>query len=110
MHNAFYQKRVTICIIAAIASPHPKRRFLRSASLSHSHLPNHPKRRSHLPTSQTAIALPHPKSDRIPSSQKAIALPTSQKSDRTPSSPKAIASHHPQRAIVLPHPPVNLLR
>ena len=60
-----------------------------------------------IPPERFAIALPHPKSDRIPTSQKrshphipktAIA-PLNPKRDRIPTSPKAIALPHPQIAI-----------
>ena len=51
----------------------PNKRFLRSASLSHSHTPKaiapspHPQQA--IPTERFAIASPHPKSDRTPHSQ-----------------------------------------
>ncbi|MEA5549743.1 hypothetical protein VB713_01895 [Anabaena cylindrica UHCC 0172] len=70
----------------AIALRHPKKRYLRSTSLSH---PITPKQRSHFPYLPT--------SDRISTSQ--------YQGDHTPISPKAIAPTSPKRAIALPHIP-----
>ncbi|MTJ10616.1 hypothetical protein [Anabaena sp. UHCC 0204] len=78
-----------------------------------SHPLNTPKQRSHpstslnsdrTPTPQTAIALPHPKSDRtLTTSQNAIASPDPQNSDRPTSTSLKQRSHplHPQKAIAL---------
>jgi hypothetical protein len=80
----------------AIAFQHLQTRFLRSASLSHSHIPTYPKA---IPTERFAIALPK--------SQTAIALPKSQTAIPTerfaialPTSPKAIAPHIPKQRFL----------
>ena len=100
-------------------TPHiPKKRFLRSASLSHPlNTPNSdrtptPQKRSHPHTPKTAIAHPPNPQTAIPterfaiafptSLKTAIALPTSQKRSHSHTL-KAIALPTSQTAIALPH-------
>ncbi|MFM5995245.1 MAG: hypothetical protein ACKO9U_11850 [Dolichospermum sp.] len=78
-------------------TPHiPKQRFLRSASLSHPHIPQ-----TAIPTERFAIALSHPKTAITPHIHKTAITPHIHKKRSHSHTPKSDRPSHPQTANCL---------